>query len=1095
MFLSDPRESEITFGAPTSNTPFSFALRDAFTGNALAITPDGEVVDADQVAKKSETFYASVRAAERQTRLVDTINARENALAEAADHRIRIVREQTDVELENPFRGGYELDARERLGVPLTGADPIALSRLGAAQRDIFNERVDDAAQNHPDKARALTFGQSLEDQAQAIAASAAYDGSRAEGFMAAVIGGLWGSRRDPLFLGSLFAGPGLASAKTALAQIGWGAIKQGLFNAGLQAIAQPTVQDWRREIGERNGVVPAIESVGMAFVLGAIPGAAIEGVRVVSAGERAALSRIMNGTATPDDVRTAADALGVKIDEATDRQIRTAGADGANDAAGIGEPLPGVPPEQHATIAAQAVRHAEDPADPPPEIPAIVPARSPSQARLVDERLPAQLGDRETVDGKPVTFERFAPQDLTTDAAAFQYKGGGDAAGVTDRLRHVTRWDPLASGKTLVFERNDGTRVIADGHQRLSLAKRLGADDAGVKLDGFLFRERDGWTAADVRAIAAKKNMQEGSGDAIDAARVLRDRPDLLDGSLPVSSPMMKNAIALARLSDEAFGMAINGVVPPNYAAAVGSMVHNKLQHAGVLADLVRFAPETEREARVLIGEIMASGFRAEEQINLFGAATAARSLMRERIKVLDAALVGLNRDKKLFGTLAEKADAIEEAGNQLARRNNDARARDAAALQDLLTRLARRTGPVSDALNRAAAQMAEGTPSAKAADAFLNDVRTLLDRDGLTGLLTSPELRPAAVVEPGTPDALAVAETASASRMETPSPRPPQSQEGTIQAAPDFLSGQRGITVEQLHGRAAALQVQIVTAGQEAAAASGALFVNPGPKKFETLTEKVTRKAYRDAGQITDAARGGLIVDTPAQADAAIAALGRHFELLDEGWKVNPLGYADRKVLVRGADGTIGEIQIIPSPMYEAKKGGGQQLYTQSRSMAAGSERDAIDARQREIYSAASARLEGDWSGILETSSGPNFGSNAFRQEASDITPEVSATSSSSTFDQPSPGESTANAHLPGDNTAGRKSQLQNVSGAITDNVSGSPGAGKPEGAEPSLFDSIAVASREDGRDVRLMSREAALTEADKPTEYADLVASCKG
>ena len=43
--------------------------------------------------------------------------------------------------------------------------------------------------------------------------------------------------------------------------------------------------------------------------------------------------------------------------------------------------------------------------------------------------------------------------------------------------------------------------------------------------------------------------------------------------------------------------------------------------------------------------------------------------------------------------------------------------------------------------------------------------------------------------------------------------------------------------------------------------------------------------------------------------------------------------------------------------------------------------------------------------------------------------------------------------------------------------------------------LIDAIAVASRDDGRDARFISREAALAGADKPTEYADLVASCKG
>jgi hypothetical protein len=1105
MFLSDPRETDVTFGEPGNSAPFTFALRDATTGNALSIDATGDVVDAERIAKQSEAFRATVVAAERQTRLVDTINARESALAEAADHRIQTVREQTGIQLENPFDGGYDREARQRVrdardrGEQL---DPTVgdLVRLGNERVAIFNERVDEAATRFPEKAGALTFGQSLEQQAQAIAASAAYDADHAPasgvpGFAASVIGGLWGSRRDPLFLGTLFAGPGVESGGSVIAKIGWGAIKQGLFNAGVQATAQPSVQEWRREIGERNGIVPALENVGMAFLFGAIPGAGIEGVRALTSIEKAALSRVVDGTATAEDIHTAAGGLGVKIDEATDREIRAAAADSANQVK-AGEPPASIKAAQHEEITAQAARFADDPDNnPPPEIPIVAPARAADRAGVVDERLPATIGESQMVDSKPVTFERFHPNDLTTDAAAFQYKGGGDAAGVTDRLKSVKQWDPLASGKSLVFERADGTRVVADGHQRLGLSKRLIESDDSIRLDGYLFRERDGWTAADVRAIAAKKNMQEGSGDAIDAARVLRDRPDLLDGSLPVTSPMMKNAIALARLSDEAFGMAINGVVPPNYAAAVGSMVHNKLQHAAVISDLVKFAPETEREARMLIGEVMSAGFRAEEQINLFGASVASRTLMGERVRVLDAAMTGLSRDKRLFGTLAEKADAIEAAGNQLVRGSNDARARDAATLQDMLARLARRTGPVSDALNRAAAQVAQGAlKTGKAAEAFLEDVRNLLDRDGLAGLLAPQELKPAAVVEPGTPEALAAAEGAFATRTEPASVRPPQSQETAIPAAADFLAGQRGVTVEQLHARAAGLQASIDTAGREAAEASGALFVNPGAKKFETLAEKVTRKAYRDAGQITDAARGGLIVDTPAQAEAAIAKLGSHFELLDEGWKIGPLGYLDRKVLVRDAAGTVGEIQIIPSAMYEAKKGGGQKLYKQSRSMAPSPELDAIDAQSIALYSAASARLDAAWSGILDRSSGPNAGSNALRQAASDMTPEVSVTSRSSTLDQPSPGASTANAALPRSSTAGRKSQLQNVS-AIEPNVGASDAAGKPEEpGQASLFDSVAVSTRDDGRDVRFISRDEALAEADKPAEYADLVASCK-
>jgi len=510
-----------------------------------------------------------------------------------------------------------------------------------------------------------------------------------------------------------------------------------------------------------------------------------------------------------------------------------------------------------------------------------------------------------------------------------------------------------------------------------------------------------------------------------------------------------------------------------------------------------------------VLIGEVMAAGFRAAQQINLFGATDATRSLMGERVKILDIAMAGLARDKKLFGTLAEKADAIEAVGNQLVRAGNDRRARDAAQLGEMLAKLARVSGPVSDALNRAAAQMADGTlPKAKAADAFIDEVRALLDRDGLVGLLAPPELKPALKVEPATKEALTAAETANAARMESAesisggpapplpenrntSPRRALSHEEAAGTVDDFIRGQAGVTVEQLQVRAHALQAEIASVGKAAAEESGALFINPGPKRPERLTEKIARKGYEDAGQITDAARGGMIVDTPAQADATVAALAAKFDLVDEGWKVSDLGYADRKVLVRDAAGTVGEFQIIPSPMYEAKKGGGQKLYAQARSLAASPERAVLEDQQRELYSAATARFGSEWTGIFDTSSGPNLPSNVRRHASSDITPAVSMTSSSSTATQGAPGLSTANAaERSGVSTAGRQSQLQNMS-AMGDSVGASPAADK---AQPSLFDHLAVATRDDGRDVRFVPRDQALADAARVEDHADLVASCK-
>lgn len=759
MFLADPRETGITLGTPGDSKGFADWLRELPNDRG---TPEFDAA-----------YRRMIAAAERETMFTRLMSSRTEAMAQAAQHRIDSVRQQTGRELENPFRQGYLFEARERVEQARARGEDVGPMRDAVArtQREIFTERLDEAAGDNP----AFQFGQSLEQQAGAIATAAADEARNARADLARrgagwtdtlpseVAGAIWGSRRDPVSVVSLVAGPTLAAGKTVLARLLTSAGAQGFFNLGLEVLQHPQAELWRRERGEKPGsFLPSPTEAAVAFLSGAIPGLAIQGV-VEKAGSNA-LRRVLTGEAREGDLERALRHVGETPDGLSARTF-DAGvrAEGNEAAANAGLPR-GISPDG----VRGAIAHAEDPVHtPPPELPLPVPERPKSHMRLLDEALE---GASETVDGKPVAFVRLDARDIGTDANAFQFKGGGDAAGVTDRLRNVTQWDPLAAGKFFFYEFADGRVVVADGHQRLGLAKRLsGEQGQQIPLDGYAFRQVDGWTPADVRALAAKKNMQEGTGDAIDVARVIRDRPDLVDGRLPVNGPTMKNAMAIARLSDEAFGMVANGVVPPNYGAAVGAMVADPINHAATIADLARFAPATEREARLLIGEIQSAGFVSEHQIDLFGSADARRSLMAERVKVLDQAMQSLVSDKKLFGTLAKSADTIEGAGNQLDRSANRARAKNAAQLGDLLARLALKSGPVSDALNRAAERMAGGERKGLAANGFLDEVREILDRDGLQGLLGRGELRPHASVEPGTPEALAAAEGASAARSES--------------------------------------------------------------------------------------------------------------------------------------------------------------------------------------------------------------------------------------------------------------------------------------------------------------------------------------
>ena len=167
-----------------------------------------------------------------------------------------------------------------------------------------------------------------------------------------------------------------------------------------------------------------------------------------------------------------------------------------------------------------------------------------------------------------------FDPDTLTTDAKAFQYKSDADDVGVTERLQGVKKWDALKSGVAIIYERKDGTRVVADGHQRLGAWRSVSRPEGqSPRINGRLIREVDGYTVADVREMSALKNIAEGTGTAYDAATVLRDSsdPDAALEELPPRSSLVRNARDIARLDEEAFAMAKGAKLPAEHVAVVG--------------------------------------------------------------------------------------------------------------------------------------------------------------------------------------------------------------------------------------------------------------------------------------------------------------------------------------------------------------------------------------------------------------------------------------------------------------------------------------------------------------------------------------------
>lgn len=387
MLLSEPRDLNVTYAAPGENRSFGEALADI---GKVKVLPD--LLSDEEVAARDEKMRRLFDAADNAQRLTGLMSSRTEALADAAQNRIDIVKSQTGVTLENPFRQGYFGEARQRVADMQRRGEQVdnPTQRAVEEQVNIFNEKISDLAETMPDKAKALQFFQPLAEQARAIAnnaedefANASGDapgpGEKLMGFIPTngawwsssaptqLIGGMWGSRRDPLSLVSFLAGPATTSGKYALSRIFMAGLRDSLFNAGQQIAAEPAVQQWRAERGKEFGIVPALEDVGWAAALGFIPGVSIQGAREAAP----AFARIGAGAPERGDFATASKALGGKVDDGMRATIDAAERGFKAEESVAKEVPPAVPPEAHAEATAAAARYYEaDELGAPPELP-----------------------------------------------------------------------------------------------------------------------------------------------------------------------------------------------------------------------------------------------------------------------------------------------------------------------------------------------------------------------------------------------------------------------------------------------------------------------------------------------------------------------------------------------------------------------------------------------------------------------------------------------------------------------------------------------------------------------------------------------------
>tara|TARA_R110001632_G_scaffold118447_1_gene230880 strand:- start:3760 stop:7221 length:3462 start_codon:yes stop_codon:yes gene_type:complete len=660
-----------------------------------------------------------------------------------------------------------------------------------------------------------------------------------------------------------------------------------------------------------------------------------------------------------------------------------------------------------------------------------------------------------DNLDGVLFTLD---PEQIEVDAKTFQFKAGGDEFGVTERLQGVTVWDKYKAGMVTVYEYADGRLAIADGHQRLGLAKRIKSQDPAqeVKIIGYKLREADGISPEEARVIAAMKNIAEGTGTSIDAAKVLRVEPGRLS-ELPPQSELVRQARDMMALNDQAFGAIINEVIPPNYGAIVGRLIDDPGLQDAAIQVLAKSEPSNAFQAESIVRQVREAGAEEVEQISLFGEELVSESFYIERAKVLDRAYKELRKDKAAFETLVRNSDRLEAEGNVLVKDANKRKADTDGQTIALLQTLANRKGPLSDALNQAARTARDTNSYVQATRGFLDAVRGSIESGDFDRISSgdvgravdgTPQVNRSEVAkEPdleGFDEPTGIAAERQADQLMTDmygadEVVPARTTAEADEVAPvrtaaeveaDLKARQPVETVDDIYALAEQSQSYIAKIGADLEGELGVSFKNPGLKDIDTAREKMRRKAYASSKEMTDISRAGFVINTADDADAIVARLGRDAEILDEGWAFTPEGYFDRKVLVRTPNGIVSEIQIWSPKLLDAKNRTGTKLYERMRASKDPAEIQDLAMQMRELYSNALKAEDQSFRALSGIDSLPKLGSNAdINAASSGITRPELKTSGPSTGVQGPPGLRTATASVGEMDIAGRPSQLTNI------------------------------------------------------------------
>lgn len=321
-----------------------------------------------------------------------------------------------------------------------------------------------------------------------------------------------------------------------------------------------------------------------------------------------------------------------------------------------------------------------------------------------------------------PSGISEMSVHDLNFDPKRFQYKLVHGETGSSGSLSGVRKWDANLAGIIQVWrDPKDGKDYVVNGHNRASLAKKLGADKVVV-------RHLDVKDSSEARAVGALTNIAEGRGNSLDAAKFFRDsgisRKELEDRGIPMREKIASDGLALSKLSDPLFQKVVQGEIPQERAVIIGDRVSDHTAQSKLVELIDKETKKGRKITNDVVSElaqmVQSAPKHEEQQMTLFGLEDNSRNLALEKAELLADVRRRLSREKRLFGLVSKTKAAkdLQKGGNKIDVEQSGKISQQADFVLNVFDKLKNQSGVVSETVNSAAKRIANGEDSKKVRD-----------------------------------------------------------------------------------------------------------------------------------------------------------------------------------------------------------------------------------------------------------------------------------------------------------------------------------------------------------------------------------------